>query len=184
MALKRKPPVGNVCRVASIGKNIRGVTTNKRGRLVQFESEQERKLIAPLRQRADTIIQTVTAVQTYIAQLQRDASPPLSQIEATRHACQLLFQPIASSTYYPPLRAQTVYYIAQQLWHHNQRWWLNFTQTGSEGMDDLIERLLDARQDIHSLLADPEQKERLVQIPRPAWACGWCGKMLKAATSG
>jgi hypothetical protein len=45
MGLKRKPPAGNVRRVASIGKNIRGVTTNKRGRLVQFESEQERKLI-------------------------------------------------------------------------------------------------------------------------------------------
>jgi hypothetical protein len=45
MTLKRKPPTGNVRRVASIGKNIRGVTTNKRGRLVQFESEQERKLI-------------------------------------------------------------------------------------------------------------------------------------------
>ncbi len=45
MTLKRKPPAGNVRRVASIGKNLRGVTTNKRGRLVQFESEQERKLI-------------------------------------------------------------------------------------------------------------------------------------------
>ena len=45
MALKRKPPAGNVRRVASIGNNIRGVTANKRGRLVQFESEQERKLI-------------------------------------------------------------------------------------------------------------------------------------------
>jgi len=45
MALKRKPPAGNVRRVACIGNNIRGVTTNKRGRLVQFESEQERKLI-------------------------------------------------------------------------------------------------------------------------------------------
>lgn len=45
MAWKRKPPPNNVRRVASIGKNIRGVTTNKCGRLVQFESEQERKLI-------------------------------------------------------------------------------------------------------------------------------------------
>lgn len=181
-------------------------------------------LPAYLCQRADYIIHTVTAVQTHIAQLQRDASPPLSQTEATRRACQLLSQPIASSTYYryhrlyqthrgdrgriaaalrrstygkskidanaqhfidtligrfyrsnPPLRAQTVYYIAQQLWHHNQRWWLNFTQTGTEGMDDLIEQLLDARQDIHSLLADPAQKEYLVQIPLPSrsWFYGY-----------
>ena len=43
--MKRKPPPGNVRRVASIDCNIRGVTTSKRGRLVQFESEQERKLI-------------------------------------------------------------------------------------------------------------------------------------------
>lgn len=45
MTLKRKPPPGNVRRVISLGNNFRGVTTNKRGRLVQFESEQERKLI-------------------------------------------------------------------------------------------------------------------------------------------
>lgn len=45
MSFKRKPPPGNVRRVASIGTNCRGVTTNKRGRLVQFESEQERKLL-------------------------------------------------------------------------------------------------------------------------------------------
>lgn len=43
--MKRKPPHGNVRRVASINGNIRGVTTNKCGRLVQYESEQERKLI-------------------------------------------------------------------------------------------------------------------------------------------
>jgi hypothetical protein len=45
MALKRKPPPGNVRRTISLGGNFRGVTTNKRGHLVQFESEQERKLV-------------------------------------------------------------------------------------------------------------------------------------------
>ena len=29
----------------------------------------------------------------------------------------------------PPMRAQTVYNIAQQLWHHNRHWWLNFQQS-------------------------------------------------------
>ncbi len=48
MAFKRKPPAGNVRRVVSIGKNCRGITTNKCGRLVQFESDQERKLILVL----------------------------------------------------------------------------------------------------------------------------------------
>lgn len=45
MVQKRKPPPGNVRRVSYINGNTRGVTTNKCGRLVQFESEQERKLI-------------------------------------------------------------------------------------------------------------------------------------------
>lgn len=45
MAFKRKPPTSNVRRVISLENNFRGVTTNKQGHLVQFESEQERKLI-------------------------------------------------------------------------------------------------------------------------------------------
>ena len=45
MAFKRKPPPDNVRRVIGLGKNCRGVTTNKCGHLVQFESEQERKLV-------------------------------------------------------------------------------------------------------------------------------------------
>ena len=45
MSVKRKPPPDNVRRVISLGNNLRGVVTNKQGHLVQFESEQERKLI-------------------------------------------------------------------------------------------------------------------------------------------
>jgi hypothetical protein len=45
MAFRRKPPPGNVRRVVGLGINCRGVTTNKCGRLVQFESELERTLI-------------------------------------------------------------------------------------------------------------------------------------------
>ena len=45
MSFKRKPPPGNVRRVINLGNNLRGVTTNKCGHLVQFESEQEQKLI-------------------------------------------------------------------------------------------------------------------------------------------
>ena len=45
MSMKRKPPPGNVRRAISLGNNFRGVISNKRDHLVQFESEQERKLI-------------------------------------------------------------------------------------------------------------------------------------------
>lgn len=48
MSFKRKPPAGNVRRVRSNGRNIRGVITNKVGRLVQFESWLERTLILRL----------------------------------------------------------------------------------------------------------------------------------------
>ena len=48
MSLKRRPPVGNVRRVAAIGQNMRGVMTNKSGRVVQFESFLERSLLLHL----------------------------------------------------------------------------------------------------------------------------------------
>lgn len=48
MKFKRKPPAGNVRRVISTGQNIRGVMTNKAGRLVQFESWLERSLLLRL----------------------------------------------------------------------------------------------------------------------------------------
>lgn len=44
MRLKRKPPKGNVRRVTTIGRNLRGVFTNKAGHPVQFESFEERIL--------------------------------------------------------------------------------------------------------------------------------------------
>lgn len=48
MAFKRRPPQGDVRRVVSTGKNIRGVVTNKAGRIVQFESWNERTLLLRL----------------------------------------------------------------------------------------------------------------------------------------
>jgi hypothetical protein len=48
MSFKRKPPAGDVRRVRSHGDNLRGVITNKAGRLVQFESWLERALILRL----------------------------------------------------------------------------------------------------------------------------------------
>lgn len=48
MKFKRKPPLGNVRQVVSTGQNIRGIITNKAGRLVQFESWAERALLLRL----------------------------------------------------------------------------------------------------------------------------------------
>ena len=45
MAFTRKPPPGNVRRVVCLGHNLRGVLTNKRGHVVQFESELEHTLV-------------------------------------------------------------------------------------------------------------------------------------------
>lgn len=75
----------------------------------------------------------------------------------------------------PPMRAQTVYTIAQQLWHHNRGWWLDFRQTGGTGLDDLVEHLLDGRKEIDSLLSDPIQAQHLVQIKLPSrsWFYGY-----------
>jgi hypothetical protein len=45
MPFKRKPPPGNAHRVIGLGSNSRGGTTNSRGHPIQFESDQEHKLI-------------------------------------------------------------------------------------------------------------------------------------------
>jgi len=65
MSMKRKPPAGNVRRVISLGNNFRGVTTNKQGHLVQFESEQERKLILLL-ERDPLVVDYVSQPETLI----------------------------------------------------------------------------------------------------------------------
>jgi hypothetical protein len=48
MKFKRNPPPGNVRQVVSTGQNIRGIITNKAGRIVQFESWAERALLLRL----------------------------------------------------------------------------------------------------------------------------------------
>lgn len=64
MAFRRKPPPGNARRVISLGNNFRGVTTNKCGHLIQFESEQERKLILLL-ERDPTVGDYVSQPETF-----------------------------------------------------------------------------------------------------------------------
>ena len=64
MSLKRKPPSGNVRRTICLGNNFRGVTTNKRGRIVQFESEQEHKLVLLL-ERDPTVVDFISQPETF-----------------------------------------------------------------------------------------------------------------------
>lgn len=75
----------------------------------------------------------------------------------------------------PPLRAQTVYAIAQQLWQHNRHWWVDVAQLAGADATDLIERLLDARQEIDPVLDDPARAARLARIPLPSrsWFYGY-----------
>lgn len=71
----------------------------------------------------------------------------------------------------PPLRKETVYQILQQMWHHNHHWWLDVVNSGTEGCDDLIELLLDARSGIDQALANPSYRFRLnqIQLPSRSW---------------
>jgi TnsA endonuclease N terminal len=64
MALKRKPPEGDVRRVASMGLNLPGVTTNKNGHTVQFESFAERILLV-LFERDKTVLDYRSQPETF-----------------------------------------------------------------------------------------------------------------------
>lgn len=64
MSLKRKPPAGNVRRVAAIGNNLRGTLTNKTGRIVQFESFSERSLLLRL-ERDQTVRDYTSQPETF-----------------------------------------------------------------------------------------------------------------------
>lgn len=55
--------MGNVRRTISLGNSFRGVTINKRGHLVQFESEQEQKLILLL-ERDPSVVDYVSQPET------------------------------------------------------------------------------------------------------------------------
>ena len=75
----------------------------------------------------------------------------------------------------PPLRIQTVYNIAQQLWQYNRHWWLDIRQATGRDFEDLLERLLNGRQGIDDLLSDPAQIQRLAQVKLPSrtWFYGY-----------
>ena len=75
----------------------------------------------------------------------------------------------------PPMHARTVYAIARQSWQHNRHWWINFQQTEGKDADELVERLLDVRQEIDHLLSDAAHARHLVQIKLPSrsWFYGY-----------
>ena len=76
----------------------------------------------------------------------------------------------------PPLRAQTVYAMAEQLWEHNRHWWLKLPPTDptSNNGDQLIERLLNGREEIDDLLASPQATQLVqIQLPSRSWFYGY-----------
>lgn len=75
----------------------------------------------------------------------------------------------------PPLRAQTVYAIAQELWRHNRHWWLKFPPSAGTDTAELVERLLEGRTPIDPLLAEPRHAACLTQIKLPSrtWFYGY-----------
>lgn len=64
MVFKRKPPEGDVRRVRSMGFNLPGVTTNKNGHTVQFESYAERILLV-LFERDKTVLDYRSQPETF-----------------------------------------------------------------------------------------------------------------------
>lgn len=71
----------------------------------------------------------------------------------------------------PPLRKETLYQLAHQLWQHTRHWWLAVATVSSADQDALIERLLDVRHTVDELLADPHLVAQLapIQLPSRAW---------------
>lgn len=92
---------------------------------------------------------------------------------ATQHFIDTIIRRFYRSN--PPLRAQTVYAIAEQLWEHNRHWWLKSPPVDLTQDDPLIERLLNGREKIDDLLANPEHAHRLaqIQLPSRSWFYGY-----------
>jgi hypothetical protein len=65
MGLKRRPPGNDVRRVRAIDGNLRGVITNKAGRLVQYESFAERSLLLRL-DRDDNVLDYASQPETLV----------------------------------------------------------------------------------------------------------------------
>ncbi|NCC32753.1 MAG: hypothetical protein EOM24_12140, partial [Chloroflexia bacterium] len=55
----------------------------------------------------------------------------------------------------PPLRVETLYRLARQLWQHNRHWWLIPDRVAPADQEALIDQLLDVRRGVDPLLADP-----------------------------
>jgi hypothetical protein len=70
----------------------------------------------------------------------------------------------------PPLRIETLYRLAHQLWQHNRHWWLNPDQVLPADQEGLIDRLLDVRQGGDMLLADPRLAAQLAPVQLPSRA--------------
>ena len=71
----------------------------------------------------------------------------------------------------PPLRKETLYQLAHQLWQHTRHWWLAVDKVTPADHEPLIERLLNVRLAVDDVLADPRLAPLVtpIQLPSRAW---------------
>ncbi len=71
----------------------------------------------------------------------------------------------------PPLRVETLYQLAHQLWQHTRHWWLAVDKVTPADQEGLIERLLNVRLAVDEVLADPRLAPLVapIQLPSRAW---------------
>lgn len=169
--------------VESIQKQIdeairRHRLTQERFTLTALTEEACQALAAPISlanyYRYRKVYQTHQADRALIAAaLHRNTHGKTRIAPATQHFVDTIIRRFYRSN--PPLRAQTVYAIAEQLWEHNRHWWLKSPPIDLTKEDSLVERLLNGREKIDDLLANPEHANRLAQIqfPSRSWFYGY-----------
>jgi len=70
----------------------------------------------------------------------------------------------------PPLRVETLYRLARQLWQPNRHWWRNPDRVAPADQQALIDQLLDVRRGVDPLLADPLLAPSLAPVQLPSRA--------------
>lgn len=75
----------------------------------------------------------------------------------------------------PPMRLQTVYTIAEQIWLHTEGRWVDTTIGDKTTQDAVARQLMDVREPIQSLLNNTERRAclRAMRLPSRSWFYGY-----------
>ena len=86
----------------------------------------------------------------------------------------------------PPMRLQTVYTIAEQIWQHTEGWWIHVERIEASAQAGLSQRLMDVRQPIKPLLADETLAQQLKQmrLPSRAWFYAYVKQRMSQPSAG